>query len=132
MLVPFFVFAHAEDADIVPHDDTTEVSEESKILTEEEEVVDIGEQRIDQTEIEVRGITPEDARQIVPISGIGDGHTDHTHEVVSTVLWWQNKVWWGLFITSLILTTLLSYGVFKYLEDKPRKVVIQEKSNNKT
>lgn len=52
---------------------------------------------------------------------IGDGHIDHTHAIVSTTLWWKSTVWWGLFLVSLLLISLLSFGVYKYLQDKPIK-----------
>lgn len=52
---------------------------------------------------------------------IGDEHIDHTHAIVSTVIWWQSPVWWGLFLTSLVLILLLSFGVYKFLQDKPVK-----------
>ena len=52
---------------------------------------------------------------------IGDEHIDHTHASVSTVQWWKSPVWWGLFLTSLVLILLLSYGVYKFLQDKPIK-----------
>ena len=53
---------------------------------------------------------------------VEDGHTDHTHATVTTELWWQSPVWWGLFLTSLLLILLLSFGVYKYLQDKPVKI----------
>jgi len=49
---------------------------------------------------------------------VGDGHTDHTHVPVSSVPWWQDKIWWIFFLSSLFLMSILSFGVYKYLEDK--------------
>lgn len=93
ILMPLFVFANGEDADIVPHDDAVE------------EVIQIEENE----------------------GFVGDGHTDHTHITpVSTIPWWQSTMWWSLFLISLLLMAVLSFGVYKYLEDKPREVVLKE------
>jgi len=49
----------------------------------------------------------------------GDGHIDHAHVTpVSTIPWWQSTMWWSLFLISLFLMTILSFGVYKYLEVK--------------
>jgi len=48
---------------------------------------------------------------------VGDGHTDHTHAPVSSVPWWQNPVWWLLFISSLVSMAILSFVVHRYLKD---------------
>ena len=48
----------------------------------------------------------------------GDGHTDHGHVTpASTIPWWQSTMWWSLFLISLLLMTILSFGVYKYLEE---------------
>jgi hypothetical protein len=46
---------------------------------------------------------------------IGDGHTDHTHAPVALTVWYKNITWWWLFLVSLVLMTLLSMGVYKYI-----------------
>lgn len=49
---------------------------------------------------------------------VGDGHTDHGHAApVSTIPWWQSEMWWILFISSLALMSLFSFGVFRYLKN---------------
>jgi hypothetical protein len=46
-----------------------------------------------------------------------DGHTDHDHSSgASALLVSGSSAWWGLLFLSLGLTTLLSYGVWKYLQ----------------
>jgi len=104
LLVPLFVLADAEDADIVPHDDAAEIleiSETSEILTEEALTEEV---QVIQTE-ENEGF-------------FGDGHTDHGHVTpASTIPWWQSTMWWSLFLISLLLMTILSFGVYKYLEE---------------
>lgn len=92
-ILPLFVFADEGHDDVVPHSDVVEVQ---AISAEPEEF-------LTNTEEE---------------HGIGDGHTDHTHAEVSFVVWWQSKIWWVMFLVSLFLMTILSFGVYKFLEDK--------------
>ena len=62
---------------------------------------------------EVEGIQIEENEGFV-----GDGHTDHGHITpVSSIPWWQSTMWWSLFLISLFLMAILSFGVYKYLEE---------------
>ena len=105
LVVPFVTFAHPEDANIVPHDEIDEVVEVQVIQTQE---------GIDE-EVEVSQIV----NKVVEDDDdfVGDKHTDHAHEPVVSGPWWQNKTWWTYLIVSLLLMSILSFGVFKYLED---------------
>lgn len=60
--------------------------------------------------------------QVLPIEGdddfVGDGHTDHTHALTIMKPWYQDAQWWTLLIISLFLMSLLSFGVYRYLQVK--------------
>ena len=47
-----------------------------------------------------------------------DGHTDHFHEPAVRGKWYESQKWWVLLLGSLVLMTLLSLYVRKYLEVK--------------
>jgi len=47
---------------------------------------------------------------------VGDRHDDHIHEITIVSPWYQNLKWWVLFIISLFMMSLLSFGVYKYLQ----------------
>ena len=121
LLAPLFVFAHAEDADIVPHADVLEVSEMSEMtktliqeaLTEEVLIQEVSEMPTEEVLAEeVQVIQVQEDEHFV-----GDGHTDHGHAApVSTIPWWQSQIWWISFISSLVLMSLFSFGVYKYLK----------------
>ena len=100
-LVPLFVFAHPEDADLVPHDDGGEVAV-VQVIQIEEEVSAIGE------------VEEEDDDDHF----VGDAHTDHAHEPTISGPWWQSQTWWLYLIVSLFLMSILSFLVYKYLENK--------------
>lgn len=53
-----------------------------------------------------------------PPGFVGDGHTDHTHEPVVKGPWYQDGRWWGLFLTSILLMIVLSFGVYKYIREE--------------
>lgn len=95
-MVPLFMLADEGHVEEVPHGDTVQVQTTSSVTFEQ-----FGEGEED-------------------IHSIGDGHTDHSHVVLPTV-WWKNTMWWTLFLISLFMMTVFSYGVYKYLEDKPLK-----------
>ena len=95
LLIPFFVLADDGHDETVPHSDVAEV----QVISAEPEV------------FEVVGVEEEIEHEV------GDGHTDHTHVVLPTI-WWKSTTWWALFIISLLLMTILSFGVYKYLENK--------------
>ena len=51
-----------------------------------------------------------------------DGHTDHDHSVGgSELLVAFSSAWWGLLGVSVLLTVLLSFGVWKFLHVPPIK-----------
>ncbi|MCH8050161.1 cytochrome c biogenesis protein CcdA [Patescibacteria group bacterium] len=47
-----------------------------------------------------------------------DGHTDHFHEPAVRGKWYESQKWWVLLLGSLVLMTLLSLYVRKYLQVK--------------
>jgi len=49
---------------------------------------------------------------------VGDGHTDHAHKPVAKVPWYQSGMWWTFFLISLLLMSVFSWGVYKYIEVK--------------
>ena len=55
---------------------------------------------------------------VAPVAN--DGHTDHTHAPgASSILVPGSSAWWGVMFVSLVLMSLLSYGVWKYLQVAP-------------
>ena len=52
---------------------------------------------------------------------VGDRHTEHIHEITIVSPWYQNLKWWVLFIISLFMMSLLSFGVYKYLQVKVKQ-----------
>lgn len=46
---------------------------------------------------------------------VGDGHTDHSHTPVIRGPWHQDGRWWTLFLISILLMSVLSLGVYKYI-----------------
>ena len=89
LIMPFFVFANGDDIHI---DDISRVHEEV---------------------VEIDSIQTQEDEHFV-----GDTHTDHAHELTIRGPWWQDKTWWQYLIISLLLMSILSFGVYKYLEDK--------------
>ena len=56
------------------------------------------------------------------VDGAGDGHTDHAHTTGgSGILKPGSTAWWGVMVVSLIFMSLLSVGVWKYLQVAPVK-----------
>ena len=70
------------------------------------------------------------------VDGPGDGHTDHAHTMgESGILKPLTPAWWGVMVTSLIFMSLLSVGVWKYLQVAPVKsaeIKPEEKPEEKT
>lgn len=59
--------------------------------------------------------------------GVDDGHVEEVVDMATRstgaselIKAWTPR-WWGLLITSTILTSLLSYGVWKYMQVAPHK-----------
>lgn len=79
---------------------------------------DTAEPHIDEVEVQTTLVEPEQFEaETEEDHEVGDGHDDHTHVVLPTI-WWKSTSWWVLFISSLFLMTILSFCVYKYLEDK--------------
>jgi hypothetical protein len=59
------------------------------------------------------------------VSGVGDGHTDHTHTAGGSDLLkaWSSR-WWGLLVAATLLTSGLSFLVWKYLQVAPIKKTV--------
>lgn len=113
MLIPFFVLADEGHDEVVPHGDSTEVQG----VSAESEVFEVGVEEAKAAKGSSPDTSEEVSREEDIEHGIGDGHTDHTHIVLPTI-WWQSTMWWVLFLISLFLMAILSYGVYKYLENK--------------
>lgn len=59
-----------------------------------------------------------------------DGHTDHTHAPgASSILEPGSGAWWGVMFVSLLLMSLLSFGVWKYLQVAPVQSAKEKKED---
>lgn len=126
LFIPFFVLADEGHDETVPHTNILEVRVSSlepevfEMNTEEEIEHEEGDEHDDSAHVE--DVNVESAAQTSKIEEkegfVGDGHTEHTHSEVSFVVWWQSKMWWVMFLVSLFLMTILSFGVYKFLEVK--------------
>lgn len=61
---------------------------------------------------------------------IGDGHTEHAHEVVQKVVWYKDPMWWTLFLVSVLLLTLLSLWVHKLIRVEVPRTKSEPDANN--